>query len=331
MTHARETLQVVAGVTAKLSIPGMVEGATAQAPVQMIITGPDLKELERIGYETMSLLNRIPGTRDVGIDLRPGSPEQRFVVNRARAADRGVNFVSAAQALRFSVEGDVVATIPDNGDDVDVRVRLREEDRGSVTRLEQIVVMNKSGAMVRLDEIVDVSEAPTPASITRSDRQRAVSVTSNLQGRSLGEITADLKAGLAKIDMPQGYAYKFDGEAKNMAETLTNMLAALGLAIIFIYLILASQFESFVHPFTIMLALPLAIIGALLGLFLSGTNIGMPAMIGIILLMGLVTKNGILLVDYTNQVRERTGKNAHDALIEAAPVRLRPILMPTRL
>ena len=112
-----------------------------------------------------------------------------------------------------------------------------------------------------------------------------------------------------------------------MADTLTNMMLALGLAVIFIYLILASQFESFVHPFTIMLALPLAVIGALLGLFLSGTSIGMPAMIGIILLMGLVTKNGILLVDYTNQVREKTGKNAHDALMEAAPVRLRPIVM----
>ena len=327
MTKARDVLAAVPGVTAKLSIPGMVEGGANNYPVQLIITGPDLKELERIGYETMDLLNGIAGTRDVGIDLRPGSPEQRFVVNRSRAADRGVTFVSAAQALRFSVEGDVVATIPDEGDDVDVRVRLRDEDRANVGRLEQIVVTSKTGAAVRLDEIVDVTEAPTPASITRSDRQRAVTVTSNLQGRSLGEITTDLRAGLAKMNLPNGYAFKFEGEAKNMAETLTNMLAALGLAIIFIYLILASQFESFVHPFTIMLALPLAVIGALLGLFLSGTNIGMPAMIGIILLMGLVTKNGILLVDYTNQVREKTGKNAHDALIEAAPVRLRPILM----
>ena len=327
MSQARDVAASVAGVTAKVSIPGLVEGGTEQAPVQLIITGPDLRELERIGSQTVDLLNGIAGTRDVSIDLRPGSPEQRFVVNRARAADRGVSFVSAAQALRFSVEGDVVATIPDAGDDVDVRVRLREQDRASVMRLKQIVVTSKTGALVRLDEIIDVSEAPTPASISRSDRQRAVTVSANLQGRSLGEVTADLRAGLTKIEMGTGYAFKFEGEAKNMAETLTNMLAALGLAIIFIYLILASQFESFVHPFTIMLALPLAMIGALLGLFLSGTNIGMPAMIGIILLMGLVTKNGILLVDYTNQVREKTGKNAHDALIEAAPVRLRPILM----
>ncbi|HEY1098974.1 MAG TPA: efflux RND transporter permease subunit [Myxococcota bacterium] len=328
MNTTRERLAELPGVTAKLSIPGLVEGGAVQAPVQMIITGPDLKELERIGNESMNLLNRIPGTRDVAMDLRPGSPEQRFVVNRSRTADRGVAFAGAAQSLRFAVEGDIVATIPDaQGDDMDVRVRLRDEDSQSVSRLEQVVVASKTGALVRLDEIVDVIESPAPASITRSDRQRAITVTSNLAGRSLGEVTADLKAGMAKMNLAPGYGYKFDGEAKNMAETMTNMLAALGLAVIFIYLILASQFESFVHPFTIMLALPLAIIGALLGLFLSGTAIGMPAMIGIILLMGLVTKNGILLVDYTNQVRERTGKNAHDALIEAAPVRLRPILM----
>lgn len=328
MNLARDALAPVPGVTVNLSVPGMVDNGVAEpAPVQLIVSGPDLKELERIGFEIIALLNKIPGTRDVSIDLRAGSPEQRFVVNRERAADRGVSFAAAAQALRFSVEGDVVSTVQDAGNDVDVRVRLRDEDRSSVDRLEQIVVPNRRGALVRLDELVDVVETPTPASITRSDRERAITVSSNLANRSLGEVTADLKAGIASINIPPGYTTRFDGEAKNMADTLTNMLLALGLAVIFIYLILASQFESFVHPFTIMLALPLAVIGALLGLFLSGTAIGMPAMIGIILLMGLVTKNGILLVDYTNQVREKTGKNAHDALMEAAPVRLRPIVM----
>jgi hydrophobe/amphiphile efflux-1 (HAE1) family protein len=328
MDAAREALSTIPGVTVNLSIPDLVDNGAAQpTPVQLIVAGPDLKELDRIGYEIVTLLNKIPGTKDVSVDLRPGSPEQRFVVNRERAADRGISFAAAAQALRFSVEGDVVATVEDNGDDVDVRVRLRDEDRSSVARLEQIVVPNRRGQLVRLDEIVDVVETPTPASITRSDRERAITISSNLANRSLGEVTADLQAGLANIKMPPGYVTRFDGEAKNMQETMTNMMLALGLAVIFIYLILASQFESFVHPFTIMLALPLAIIGALLGLFLSGTSIGMPAMIGIILLMGLVTKNGILLVDYTNQVREKTGKNAHDALMEAAPVRLRPIVM----
>jgi hydrophobe/amphiphile efflux-1 (HAE1) family protein len=329
MDMTREKIATVPGVTFKVSIPGMIEGGAVAEPlpVQLLLTGPDFTELERIAHQTFEMMKAVPGTADVGIDLRPGSAEQRFVVNRARAADRGVTFASAAMALRNSIEGEIVGTIADNGDDVDVRVRLREDDRKNVTQLRELVVPSRTGQMVRLDEIVDVVESPTPASITHANRQRAVTLTSNLRGRSLGEVVADIEKGLAQNPLPPGYAFRFEGQAKDMKDTARSMGIALGLAIIFIYLILASQFESFVHPFTIMLALPLAIIGALAALFLVDVPIGMPAMIGIILLMGLVTKNGILLVDYTNQVRERTGKNPVDALLEAAPVRLRPIVM----
>ncbi|MCC7072549.1 MAG: efflux RND transporter permease subunit [Deltaproteobacteria bacterium] len=329
MDGARHAIAGLPGVTTKLAIPGIIEGGGIQQPqpVQLLLMGPDLAELNRVGTKVFGLVRNVPGTSDVGIDTRPGSPEQRFVVNRTRAADRGVMFASAAQALRFAVEGDVVGTMPDQGDDVEVRVRLREEDRNTIARLRAIVVPSRTGQLVRLDELVDVIEADAPASITHNARQRAITVTSNLRGRSLGEVIADTEAALAKNPLPPGYSYKFEGQAKDMKDTFSAMVMAIALGIIFIYLILASQFESFVHPFTIMLALPLAIIGALAALFLVNVPIGMPAMIGIILLMGLVTKNGILLVDYTNQVRHRTGKAPVDALLEAAPVRLRPILM----
>lgn len=328
MTEARARVATLPGVTVKFSIPGLVDNGNAQPqPVQLTLVGPDLSELARISGETLAMMKAVPGTADVAVDLRPGSDEQRFVVDRDRAAERGVSFFSAAMALRYAVEGDVVATMPDRGDDIDVRVRLREEDRSTVARLRELTVPSRSGQLVRLDEIVTVESQPTPASITHNNRQRAVTVTSNLNGRSLGEVVADVEKGLAENPLPPGYSFKFEGQAKDMKDTFSNMLIALGLAIIFIYLILASQFESFVHPATIMLALPLAVIGALAALFLANVPIGMPAMIGIILLMGLVTKNGILLVDYTNQVRERTGKEPIAALLEAAPVRLRPILM----
>jgi multidrug efflux pump subunit AcrB len=161
--------------------------------------------------------------------------------------------------------------------------------------------------------------------VERTNRQRSISVTANLDGRSLGEVINVVNPQLDALMKP-GYAYKYEGDAENMRDTFTNMLIALALAVVFIYFVLASQFESFVHPFTIMLALPLALIGALMALFLSGLSLGMPAMIGIILLMGLVTKNGILLVDYTNQLRDR-GHGIIEALLEAGPARLRPILM----
>ena len=329
MDGARAAIATLPGVTTKLAVPGIIEGGAIQQPqpVQVLLMGPDLIELNRVGQKVFTLVKGVPGTADVGIDTRPGSPEQRFVVNRTRAADRGVMFASAAQALRFAVEGDVVGTMPDEGDDVEVRARLRVEDRNSLARLREIVVPSRTGQLVRLDELVDVVEADSPASITHNARQRAITVTSNLRGRSLGDVIADIESALAKNPLPAGYTFKFEGQAKDMKDTFSNMVLALGLGVIFIYLILASQFESFVHPFTIMLALPLAIIGALAALFLVNVPIGMPAMIGIILLMGLVTKNGILLVDYTNQVRHRTGKAPVEALLEAAPVRLRPILM----
>lgn len=329
MDGARAAIAGLPGVTAKLAVPGIIEGGAIEQPqpVQLLLMGPDLAELNRVGQRVFNLVQAVPGTADVGTDTRPGSPEQLFVVNRTRAADRGVMFVAAAQALRFAVEGDVVGTMPDAGDDVDVRVRLREQDRNNLARLREIVVPSRMGQLVRLDELVDVVEADSPASITHNARQRAITVTSNLRGRSLGDVIADIESEMVKNPLPAGYSYKFEGQAKDMKDTFSNMLLALGLGVIFIYLILASQFESFVHPFTIMLALPLAIIGALAALFLFNVPIGMPAMIGVILLMGLVTKNGILLVDYTNQVRHRTGKQPIDALLEAAPVRLRPILM----
>ncbi len=329
MDDARAAIAGLPGVTTKLAVPGIIEGGAIQQPqpVQLLLMGPDLAELNRVGHKVFTLVKGVPGTADVGIDTRPGSPEQRFVVDRTRAADRGVMFAAAAQALRFAVEGDVVGTMPDEGDDIEVRVRLREEDRNNLARLREIVVPSRMGQLVRLDELVDVIETDSPASITHNARQRAITVSSNLRGRSLGDVIADIESALAKNPLPPGYTFKFEGQAKDMQDTFSNMLLALGLGVIFIYLILASQFESLVHPFTIMLALPLAIIGALAALFLVNVPIGMPAMIGIILLMGLVTKNGILLVDYTNQVRHRTGKAPVEALLEAAPVRLRPILM----
>jgi HAE1 family hydrophobic/amphiphilic exporter-1 len=158
------------------------------------------------------------------------------------------------------------------------------------------------------------------------NRQRQITITAGLKDRSLGEVVADVETALGKVEMPAGITYKFGGQTERMKETFGNMALALATAILFIFFVLASQFESFIHPFTIMVALPLAMVGAILALFLSGSAIGMPSLIGIILLMGLVTKNAILLVDYTNELRDR-GKGIIDALLEAGPTRLRPILM----
>jgi HAE1 family hydrophobic/amphiphilic exporter-1 len=224
------------------------------------------------------------------------------------------------------VEGEVPSLYRDGRDEYDIRVRLEQKDRSAPSLLENMLVPSFSGQLVFLKEVADLTEGTGPGQIEREDRRRQVSITANTSKRALGDVVADITEGMEAIHIPTGYVWGFSGEAQRMEESFQALLAALGLAILFIYMVLASQFDSFLHPFTIMLALPLAIIGAFLALFITGKHLGMSPMIGIVMLMGLVTKNGILLVDYTNTLRKQ-GLGVRDAILKAGPIRLRPILM----
>jgi multidrug efflux pump subunit AcrB len=237
--------------------------------------------------------------------------------------------------VRLALEGEVVAKYRQADRDYDVRLQLSTPDRQSLKTLDELTVpatgrrMGSGGQgprLVKLSEVASIEASSGPATIERMNRQRQVILTSNISGRALGDVAAEFETKLNQIEGKGDVQFVFGGNTKNMKETFANMALALAVSIIFIYFVLASQFESFIHPFTIMLALPLAIVGALLALFLGNMSIGMPAMIGIVLLMGLVTKNAILLVDYTNELRAQ-GKNMIEALLEAGPTRLRPILM----
>ena len=182
--------------------------------------------------------------------------------------------------------------------------------------------------IVRLGDIASVEEGVGPSQINRYDRQKEIQITANIDGRLLGEVLGDMSEEIEKIDLPPGYKIGVVGQGEMQAESFNNILLSLMLAIIFVYIILAMQFESFMHPLSIMLSLPMAIIGAVLGLILFNESVSIMSLIGIIMLMGLVTKNAILLVDYTNTLRER-GLARTEALLQAGPVRLRPILMTT--
>ena len=252
--------------------------------------------------------------------------EQSLLVDRERAADLGISFATVASTLRLAVEGEVVGQFREGEHECDIRVQLRPEDRGSWEELGGVPLPAKNGSLVALDDVTRHHQSTTPATIQRLDRERQITVTANVVGRSLGEVVADITQRMPALVPDPSYGFELAGEAKRMKETFTNLGIALGLSILFIYFVLAAQFESFLHPLTIMLSLPLAIVGALVGLFLTGFAIGMPALIGIILLMGLVTKNAILLVDFANQRRDQ-GKGILDALLEAGGTRLRPILM----
>jgi HAE1 family hydrophobic/amphiphilic exporter-1 len=234
---------------------------------------------------------------------------------------------SIATTVRALMGGDKATQMRQGGDLYDVRVRLQAKDRTRPEDLKRLQVRSSLGRMVDLSNLVTIKRGSGPTQINRQKRQRQVTILANLQDKPMGEALKDIRA-IAKRVVPEGYSTDFTGMAEIMEESFAEMFFALFLAIVMVYMILASQFNSFIHPLTIMISLPMSLIGAIGALLIAGSALSIFGMIGIIMLMGLVTKNAILLVDYTNTLRER-GLDREEALLRAGPVRLRPILMTT--
>ena len=314
---------------AKISVQpmGMIEGGQAQQAIQFMLRGPDLKQLSTTADKMMAALKKEKGFVDLDVSYRGGKPEIRVVPNRRRAEDRNVPLALIGSSLRMLVGGDKVSDYKDGTERFDVRLRLREQDRRYRSDIGLLAVRDMSGGLVRLRDLVRVDRGEGPGKIDRYDRQRQITILANLEGIALGAAQKKVEK-LAKIHVPKGVETTWEGQAKMMGESFGHVGTALLLAIIFVYMILASQFNSFIHPFTIMLSLPFSFIGAFLGLLVTGMTFNMFTSIGLILLMGLVTKTAILLVDYTNTLRER-GLSLDEALVQAGRTRLRPILMTT--
>jgi HAE1 family hydrophobic/amphiphilic exporter-1 len=270
----------------------------------------------------------VKGTADVFASIQQGQPEYDVVINRAKAADYGLGTGELADVLRTMVEGGVATRYKESNREYDVRVRLIPTQRDSSKAIENLFFTTSRGKQVYLRDVASVVPANGPARIERVNRQRQVTVYAQVAGRPVGDVADEIKAGLARLQFPAGYTVGFASEVAQMEESFKSLVGALILSVIFIYMILASLFGSFLHPLTIMLSLPLAIIGALVALLLTGMHINLMSLIGIVLLMGLVTKNAILLVDYIKTLRER-GLSRQEAVLTAAPIRLRPVLMTT--
>jgi HAE1 family hydrophobic/amphiphilic exporter-1 len=232
------------------------------------------------------------------------------------------------------VDGAIATQFSDEGEQYDVRVRLSKDDRTSLENVRNLTIKSsKDGRpeqklLIPVSYVADVRPGSGPSKINRYDRQREIRIDANLAGRLLGEVLGDIQKQTARLDIPPGYRIGVTGSGEMQAESFLNIFLALALAVIFVYIVLAAQFESFTYPFSIMLALPMSLIGAIFGLLIAGSSLSVISLIGIIMLMGLVTKNGILLVDYANVLRDR-GLERTQALIEAGATRLRPILMTT--
>jgi hydrophobic/amphiphilic exporter-1 (mainly G- bacteria), HAE1 family len=324
----RGRLQQIPLLKMTVADPEFMQGAPTQAPLSVYLRGDDMAELQRINEEALQKVKAVPGAVDVDSTLETGQPEMVAAVNRELAADLGYDVGSVAMQLRGMVEGIVPTRLREDDKEYDIRVRLAPEFRNDFEAIARTPLYSPTGAVVRARDIVRLQPEVGPAAIEREARRRQAKINIELSDRSLGEVTADVGRVMQGIQLPPNFEWGFAGDVEMMQESAAAMGLALLLATAFIYIVLASQFESFLEPFLIMISLPLALVGALLAILLTGKNLGMPAMIGVVMLMGLVTKNAILLVDLTNQyVRE--GASVRDAILKAGPVRLRPILMTT--
>lgn len=325
---ARDAIkQTVPGARVVITDPPFVEGGATEAPIMILVRAPDYDTLAPLAKQFETALKGVPGVADVNMKYTSGQPELRVSVDRDKAARAGVPVSQVALALRASIEGDEAGKLRQGKDDVPIKVRLGKGDRSTMEDVLQMTIWTPNGP-VALGDLATVEHGEGPSTIDREDRERQIVIEAAPYGRSLGELVPEMDAAFAKIKMPPGSSYHLDGQVRQMQESNSAMGVAFGLALVFIYIVLAAQFESFIHPITIMLTtLPLAAVGAIVGVFLSGTTLAMGSMIGIIFLLGLVTKNAILVVDRAIiRVREQ-GETPLQAILEAGPERLRPILM----
>jgi HAE1 family hydrophobic/amphiphilic exporter-1 len=284
-----------------------------------------VEELDAYATQLMRRLEASGGFAGLDKSLRVGLPQVRVVPDRGKAAALGVDATTVAEAIQLMIGGLEVGTFKDAGSRHEIRMRLDAGDRATPEAIRNIAVRSVDGELVDLRNVVSLETGATASAITRVDRQRAVGVSSNLDGLALADAVARARTIGAEI-LPDEVSLRVAGDAQEMEAAGAQFILMLGLAILAIYMVLAAQFESFVQPLSVMLALPFSMVGALGALWALGMTLNLFSMIGIILLVGLVTKNSILLVDYANQLREE-GMEKVEAMRTAAPVRMRPVLM----
>ncbi len=329
MQMARETLRRYPDLRVSVQQISLISGGGfRQTPFNLVIRGPELDRLDQYAQDVMASLRAVPGFVDLDTSLASRRPEVRVHIDRQKAADLGIRVAAIASSLRTMVGGEKVSTFREGDEQYNVRLRLLQDYRDSPRVISRVMVRGSGGRMVQLNNVTAFSAGKAPGQIDRYNRERQITVVANLFNKPLGEAMSQSEAAVRTAGLLPGYSTAYLGRGKFMGEAARNFLLALVLSLIFIYMVLAAQFESFIHPITIMLSLPLTLPFGLLTLIATGQSLNLNSIIGIFMLMGVVKKNSILQVDYTNTLRER-GLNRFQAIIEANHARLRPILMTT--
>jgi HAE1 family hydrophobic/amphiphilic exporter-1 len=316
-------------IHSSVELVASVSGGQSNADVQYFIQGPDINKLSQYSDALLARMKTIPGVVDADSTLRAGKPEIRLLINRTKAADMGVSVIDIEQALNTLLAGQVASTFNSGEDQYDVRVRAEEQFRTGNEGLRQLTVPSSKRAWVALDEVVDIVPGTGPSSVNRIDRQREVTLSCNvLPGASQAAVLDGLEKAIKDLHMDPDYHSGTAGASKELARTGYYFMLAFALTFIFMYIVLAAQFESFIHPVTILLTLPLAIPFGIFALLITHQTVNIFSGLGLLLLFGIVKKNAILQIDHTNGLRT-SGLPRYDAIIQANRDRLRPILMTT--
>jgi HAE1 family hydrophobic/amphiphilic exporter-1 len=323
MEVVRARTQRVAGATIKVSAQGIGGGG---APVQVELRGPDPGVLERLAGQVEAVVARTSGTTNVDTNLAAGKREIQLILDQERLATFGLTVAQVGGQVRTALAGTAVTRYRAAGQEFDITVRSEAEDRDAIAKLADLHVGSVNGTPVRLGEVAALVPRRAPASIERKDRQRLAVVSANLRGRPLGAVIGEVQAGVRAMALPPGYTVSYGGEAQLQTETFGDMLFALALGSLFVYMTMAAQFDSLGQPFVIMFSLPLASVGTFLLLLLTRTTVSLISLLGIIMLAGIVVNNAVLLVEFITQ-RRAAGVPRREAILQAAQTRLRPILM----
>ncbi len=293
------------------------------------ITGSDLDTISEIARELSESIRKIPGVVTSTTSLEDTSPEASIRIDREKAASYGITTATVSSIVNTAVNGSVPTQLKVGGKELDIRIRQSKSELEYLKDIQHIMIPTPGGGVIPLSDIATVVVEQSPVAIDRINQERYVTVSTTFEGRTLSDVSADVEAVIKAYEMPSGYNYHFGGQQEQMMDSFGALGLAFILAVLLIYMITASQFESLIHPFLIMLTVPLSMTFGLLGLIFSGQTLNITSIIGLIMLAGIIVSNGIIMISYTNQLRREGGLSIRDALLKAGPVRLRPILMST--
>jgi multidrug efflux pump subunit AcrB len=329
----RPKIQELAGAKFYISTAGFLKfllNFGSSAPIDVTVLGYDFNDAEKLTKQIYEAVKSVKGTTDVRISRENNLPEARIIVDRVKAGSLGINVSQIANTIATGMSGTVASLFsdPKSGNQYNILVRLSEDYRDNIDDIKNLTVINSSGKPVQIGNFVDIKMSNSPVQIDRKFQQRLVDVTANVSDRALGDVAEEIRAKLKDVQIPPAFEVNLSGNVEQQAKTFNALYLAFGLAIVLVYMVMASQFQSLIDPFIIMFSVPLGMVGVVWMLFLTNTTLSVTSFEGVIVMVGIVVSNGILLIDYMNRLRKK-GMGLHEAVLKGGKTRLRPIVMTT--